>query len=35
MPDWVRDDDEASDERDDEGVRLRCEDCLLAEGGAK
>jgi hypothetical protein len=31
MPDWVRDD----DERDDEGVRLRCEDCLLAEGGAK
>jgi hypothetical protein len=35
MPDWVCDDDEARDERDEEGVRLRCVGCLVAVGGAK
>lgn len=35
MPDWVREEAEASDDRDEEGVRLRCGDCLVAEGGAK
>jgi hypothetical protein len=35
MPDCVCEDDEARDDRDDEGVRLRCAEGLVAVGGAK
>lgn len=35
MPDWDWEDCEARDDRDDEGVRLRCGEGLVAVGGAK
>jgi hypothetical protein len=35
MPDCVWEEDDAREDRDDEGVRLRCGEGLVAVGGAK